>query len=46
MADGPIEAPKAHPKRALARGAAEAAVEVIPGGSLLTKSVCSHPSAN
>lgn len=37
MTDGPIEPPKARPKRSLARGTAEAVVEVIPGGSLLTK---------
>lgn len=37
MTNGPIDPPKAHPKRSLARGAAEAVVEVIPGGSLLTK---------
>lgn len=36
MSEGPIEPPKAHPKRALARGVVAGAVEMIPGGSLLT----------
>lgn len=36
MSDGPIEPPKPHPKRALARGVIEASVESIPGASLLT----------
>ncbi|MBY5798295.1 hypothetical protein [Rhizobium leguminosarum] len=37
MTEGPIEPPSPHPKRALARGVAEGAVEIIPGASLLTK---------
>jgi hypothetical protein len=36
MSEGPIEPPKPHPKRALARGVVEGAVEIIPGASLLT----------
>ncbi|MGO7960826.1 hypothetical protein [Rhizobium leguminosarum] len=36
MTEGPIEPPSPHPKRALARGVVEGAVEIIPGASLLT----------
>lgn len=37
MTEGPIEPPSPHPKRALARGVAEGAIEILPGASLLTK---------
>lgn len=36
MSEDPIEPPKLHPKRALARGAVEGALEISPGASLLT----------
>ncbi|WP_343315081.1 hypothetical protein AAIB41_16400 [Brucella sp. BE17] len=36
MSDDPIVPPQPHPKRALVRGIAEGAVEIIPGASLLT----------
>src|SRR5690242_6793867 len=44
MNEGPIEPPRRHPRRALARGAAEAVVELIPGASLLTNVLAvTHP---
>lgn len=36
MSDDLIAPPQPHPKRALVRGIAEGAVEIIPGANLLT----------